>query len=108
MPQAPTSTQTRWKAITSRCKNASPSGTALKEVGDVGTNIESVMPHSPGLQSRWGNLEFLGGLTLGAALGSQLSVLFKEIRAFKSIPAWLALRVALLRVLDDGSHRDLL
>jgi hypothetical protein len=38
----------------------------------------------------------------------ELLVLFKEIRAFKSIPAWLALRVALLRVLDDGSHSDLL
>jgi len=63
------------------------SGTALKELSDVGTHIESVMPNAPGLQSRSGNLEFLGGLTLGAALGAQLSVLFKEIRAFESIPA---------------------
>jgi len=66
------------------------------------------MPKSPGLQSRSGHLAFLGGLTLGAAVGSQLSVWFKEIRAFESIPAWLALRVAWWRVLDDGSHRDLL
>jgi hypothetical protein len=84
------------------------SGTALKELSDVGTNIESVMPHSPGLQSRSGNLEFLGGLPLGAALGAQLSVLCKELRAVESIPAWLALRVALSLVLDDGSHSDLL
>ncbi len=66
------------------------------------------MPNSPGLQSRSGNLELFGGLTLGEALSSQLSVLFKEVCTLKSIPAGLALRVALLRVLDDGSHSDLL
>ena len=104
MPQAPTSTQTIGKAITSRCK-ATRTGTALKELSDVGTNIESVS-HSPGLQSRSGNLEFLGGLPLGVAFGAQLSVLCKELRAFESIPAWLALRAA-CGLSGDGSHSDL-
>ena len=66
------------------------------------------MPYAPGLQGGSGNLELLSGLTLGDALGSQLPVLLKEVRAFEAIPAWLAVRVALLRVLDDGSHSDLL
>ena len=66
------------------------------------------MPNSPGLQSRSGNLELFGGLTLGDALSSSLPVLFKEVRTFESIPAWLALRVALLLVLNYGSHSDLL
>ena len=66
------------------------------------------MPRPPGLKGRSGNLELLGGLTLGDALSSQLSVLCKEVCTFKSIPAGLALRVALLLVLDDGSHSDLL
>ena len=66
------------------------------------------MPYAPGLQGGSGNLELFGGLTLGDALSSQLPILLKEVRTFESIPAWLALRVALLRVLDDGSHSDLL
>ena len=66
------------------------------------------MPHPPGWQSRSGNLELFGSLTLGEALSSQRSVLCKEGCTCKSIPAGLALRVALLRVLADGSHSDLL
>ena len=57
---------------------------------------------------RAGNLKLLSRLTLGQALGSQLTILRKEVRTFESIPAWLAVIVALLRVLDDGSHSDLL
>jgi hypothetical protein len=60
------------------------------------------------LKSRSGNLEFFGGLTLGEALSSPLSVLRKEVGTFASIPAWLATVVALWHVLDNGSHRDLL
>jgi hypothetical protein len=80
----------------------------LKELGDMGTNIEGVMPDTPGLQGGARNLELLGGLTLGDALGLQRSVLRKEVCTFETTPAWLALRVALLFVLDDGSHSDLL
>ena len=66
------------------------------------------MPYAPGLQGGSGNLKLLSSLTLGDALGSQLTILLEEVRTFESIPAWLAVIVALLRVLDDGSHSDLL
>jgi hypothetical protein len=80
----------------------------LKELGDVGTTIEGVVPEAPGLQGGSGHLEFFGSLTLGDALSAQPPVLLKEVCAFESIPAWLATMVALWHVLDDGFHNDLL
>jgi hypothetical protein len=80
----------------------------LKERGNMRTDIEGIVPDAPGLQGRSRHLELFGGLTLGEALGSQRPVLLKEVRTFESIPVWLALRGALLLVLDDGSHSDLL
>ena len=85
------------------------SRSALKELCDVGTTIEGVVPQAPSLKSRAWHLECFRGLTLGDALDSQLPVLLKEVCAFKSVPAWLAtIRVALLTVLNYGSHSDLL
>jgi hypothetical protein len=55
-----------------------------------------------------GNLQLLSSLTLGHALGSQLTIVLEEVRTFEAIPTWLAVIVAVLRVLDDGSHSDLL
>ena len=72
------------------------------------TDIERIVPATPGLQGRAGTLEFLGSLTLGETLSSPLPVLLKEGRTFASSPAWLAPMVDLGPVLDDGSHRDLL
>jgi hypothetical protein len=66
------------------------------------------MPTPPGWQRRSGHLELFGRLTFGEALSAPLSVLFKEVGTFKSSPAGLALRGALLRVVDDGSPSDLL
>jgi hypothetical protein len=66
------------------------------------------MPCTPGLKGGAGNLKLLSSLTLGHALGSQLTIGLKEVRTFESIPTWLAVIVALLRVLDDGCHSDLL
>jgi hypothetical protein len=60
------------------------------------------------LQGGSGNLKLLSRLTLGHALGSQLTIVLEEVRTFEAIPAWLAVIVTLLRVLDDGSHSDLL
>jgi hypothetical protein len=60
------------------------------------------------LQGGSGNLKLLSRLTLGHALDSQLTIVLEEVRTFEAIPAWLAVIVALLRVLDDGSHSDLL
>ncbi len=61
-------------------------GTALKELGDVGTDIQGVVPYAPGWQGGSRHLDLLGGLTLGDALGSQLPVLLKKVRAFESTP----------------------
>ena len=86
----------------------SESGTTLKESGHIGTDIKGVMPCPPGLKSGAGHLKLLSSLTLGQALGSQLTIVLEEVRTCASIPAWLAVMVALLRILDDGSHSDLL
>jgi hypothetical protein len=86
----------------------SESGTTVKESGHIGTAIKGVMPCTPGLQGGSGNLKLLCSLTRGHALGSPLTRVLEEVRTFESIPAWLAVIVALLRVLDDGSHSDLL
>src|SRR5215216_4885974 len=52
--------------------------------------------------------EFLGGLPLGNALISQRPILFKEVCACESIPAWLGTMVDLGHILEEGSHSDLL
>ena len=83
-------------------------GTTLKEHGHMGADIEGAMPRAPGLQGSSWNVKLLSNLTLGHALGSQRTILLEEVRTFASIPAWLAVIVALLRVLDDGSRSDLL
>jgi len=57
------------------------------------------------LQGSSGNLQLLSRLTLGHALSSQLTIVLEEVRTFEAIPAWLAIMVALMRILDDGSHR---
>ena len=44
------------------------SGTALQELGDMVADIERIVPDTPGLQGRSGNLELLGSLTLGETL----------------------------------------
>jgi hypothetical protein len=79
-------------------------GAALKKLGDMGADIEAIVPHTPGLQGCSGHLEFFGSLTLGDALRAQLPVLLKEVRTFESIPAWLATMVDVWQVLDDSSH----
>ena len=84
------------------------SGATLKELGHIGTDIKGVMPSPPGLQGGSGHLKLLSRLPLGHTLSSQLTIMLEEARTFESIPAWLAVIGALLRVLDDGSHSDLL
>jgi len=66
------------------------------------------MPCTPGLQGGAGNLKLSSRLTLGQALDSQRTIRLAEVRPFVSIPAWLAVLVAVWRALEDGSHRDLL
>ena len=84
------------------------SGTALKAVDDVRTALEGVVPEASGWPGGARPLELFRRLTLGDALHTPWLVRLKEVCTCASIPAWLALRVAWLCVLDDGSHRDLL
>jgi hypothetical protein len=86
----------------------SESGTTLKESSHLETDIPGVMPCTPGVQRGAGNLKLLSRLTLGHTLGSQRTIGLAEVRPFEAIPAWLAVSVTWLRVLDDGSHSDLL
>ena len=72
------------------------------------TDIQGAVPEAPGLQGGSRHREFFGGLPLGKALSSQRPILFKEVGAFESILAWLAIMVVVWHVLDDGSHSDLL
>jgi hypothetical protein len=86
----------------------SQAGAAMKEGGDVGTAIEGIRPNAPRLSGRSRSLECLGSLTLGDALSALRPVLFTAVRACESIPAWLALRVAVVLVVEDDAHSDLL
>jgi hypothetical protein len=62
----------------------------------------------PGLQGASGNLKRFGRLTQGESLGLQSKILIEEVSSLGSTPAWVMLSIASLRVLDDGSHSDLL
>jgi hypothetical protein len=63
---------------------------------------------SPGLQCAAGNLQGLRGLTLGEALGLQVTILRQEVSAFDTIPALVAILVALRLILHYCAHSDLL
>src|SRR5439155_632246 len=85
--------------------------TGLSELfhnNEVALGVHRYDAQAAGTRFVLGHREFLGGLTLGDALSAQCSVLFKEVRTFESLPAWLATLVAVWHVLDDGSHSDLL
>src|SRR5207245_4760021 len=92
----------------SRCGVRTPVRDRSERNRRRGTNVESVVPDAPCLQGGSRHFEFLGGLTLGDALSSQLTILLEEVRTFESIPMWLAGIVAFVCSLDYGSHNDLL
>jgi hypothetical protein len=60
------------------------------------------------LQRGTGNLKYLGRLPLGETLGLQRTILSKQVYAFEAPPALVTIIVALLRILDDCAHSDLL
>jgi hypothetical protein len=84
------------------------SGATLQELGPMRTAIKGVVPYAPGLQGGSGNLKRLSRLTLRDPLSLQLKRVLKQVSSLETVPARLALRVALSLVLDDGSHSDLL
>jgi hypothetical protein len=80
----------------------------LKKSDDRGFFIEALLIDLPGLKGSSGNLELLGGLTLRQALGSQLTVLLKQVSPFEPIPMGLAIIVALRLGWNNGTHGPLL
>jgi hypothetical protein len=70
--------------------------------------VEALVVGSPGLRGAAGNLKRLGRLTQREALGLQSKVLIEELSTLGAIPASVMIIIALLRVLDYGSHSDLL
>ena len=84
-----------------------PRGTVKKGDHSRGL-VEALVVHPPGLQGASGHLKRFGRLTQGEALGVQSKIRIAEVSSLGSTPAWLMIIMASLRVLDDGSHRDLL
>jgi len=81
---------------------------AVKKCHDRGTLVEALLVRPPRLQRAAGHLKHLGRLTLRKALGFEITIPLKQLRAFDAIPALGAILVASLRILDDCAHSDLL
>lgn len=79
----------------------------MKELGDMGTYIEGVVPYAPGLQGGSGNLKLFGCLTLGDALSVQLAIVFKLIGSLETVPALVTVESVVLRKIDDRAQRYL-
>jgi hypothetical protein len=77
--------------------------------GDHGwLRVETLLVGPPCLQCGAGNVKRLSRLTLGQALGLSITILRKTCRTLGAMPMRVAIMVASLLVLDDGSHGDLL
>jgi hypothetical protein len=70
--------------------------------------IEAPVMGPPGPKRAAGDIECLGGLPQGKPLRFQVEIPVEQLSALAAIPAAGTIRVALLAVLDDGSHGDLL
>jgi hypothetical protein len=53
----------------------------------MGTHIEPLLPRAPHLQRGSGNVQRLGGLTLGEPVGLQVAIVVKECSASEAFPA---------------------
>ena len=80
----------------------------LQKLNDRGTRVEARLVRPPRLQRGAGPLQFLGRLTLGAALGVQVAIPLKQVSAFEAIPALGAIIPATLLGIEDCSHSSLL
>jgi hypothetical protein len=81
---------------------------AVKKCHDRGTLVEALLVRPPRLQRAAGHLKHLGRLALRKALGFEITIPLKPLRAFDANPALGAILVASLLILDDCAHRDLL
>ena len=83
-------------------------GDAVKKRDDSRTRVEALLVCPPRLEHTAGHLKPLGRLTLGDTLGVQITIPRKQVSAFDMRPALVAILIATLLVLDDGSHSSLL
>jgi hypothetical protein len=81
---------------------------AVKKGDDSRVLVEALVVGSPGLQRAAGHLKRFGRSTQGESLGLQSEILIEEVSSLGATPAWVMIRIASLRLLDDGSHSDLL
>ena len=79
-----------------------------KKRDDHGALIEALVVCSPGLQCAARYVKHLGRLTLGEALGLQIVLPLTQRRAVDTIPALVAILVALCLILHACAHSDLL
>jgi hypothetical protein len=84
-----------------------PRNTAKKRY-DHGARIEALVVGSPGLQCAARDVKPLGRLTLGEALGLPIVIPLTQRRAVDTIPALVAILVALRLLLPYCAHSDLL
>jgi hypothetical protein len=75
-----------------------PRGT-VKKGDDSRVRVEALLIGPPGLQGASGHLKRLGRLTQGESLGLQSKILIEEVSTLGSIPAWVMISIASLRVL---------
>jgi hypothetical protein len=80
----------------------------VKKGRDSRTLIKTLLVRAPRLQRAARHVQSLSGLTLGEALGLQIAIPRTQLSAFNTIPAVVAIIVALLRLLDYCAHSDLL
>jgi hypothetical protein len=80
----------------------------VKKGYDGGMFVKTFLIDPPCLKRAAGHVKRLGNLTQGEALGLQLAIPIKECSASGSIPTWVTIIVASLRILGDGCHSDLL
>ena len=83
-------------------------GHALKKRDDLGTRIEPILPRAPRWQRGAGNIETVGGLTLGEPSGLQVVILLKEYSTSVSRPSLVTIAIAPWLRSNDSAHRSLL
>ena len=83
-------------------------GNTCEKFHHTGTGIKRILPRSPRLQRRAGNVKHLGGLTLGYPLSLSVAIRVEPLSALGAIPSLLALSLVTLCVMDDSAHSYLL
>ncbi len=82
----------------------SQSRATLKELSEMRTDIESLMPSAPSLKSGAWHLELFGGLTLGDALSLQVEILLEQVGSLKTIPELVTVGVVMVGKIDYSAH----